>query len=176
MAARDSHYRLTELVEVDDAYVRCQQDRTRRRAHAGARGHRKERGWQIRIVAIEALDSTGKAHIIDFAKRRLHPQAVCHADAPPSIAGLRVQATHTARIISPDQAEHWLPWVHVVISNLKRFLLGTLHGATRRPQPQEYVDEFAYRCNRLFWEERIPYLLLALFVSAAEPAARVTGA
>jgi hypothetical protein len=176
MAARDSHYRLTELVEVDDTYIRCQQDRPRQQAHAGARGHRKERGCPTRIVTIEALDSLGKAHITDLAKRRLQPQAVCHADASPTIARLRVQATHTAKLTSPDQAEPWLPWVHMVISNLKRFLLGTLHGATRRPQPQEYVDEFAYRCNRRFWEERIPYQLLALNVGAAEPAARVTGA
>jgi len=34
-----------------------------------------------------------------------------------------------------------LPWVHIVISNLKRFLLGTFHGVQGK-YLQEYINEF----------------------------------
>jgi len=34
--------------------------------------------------------------------------------------------------------------VHVVISNLKRFLLGTYQGAVQPHRLQEYIDEFVY--------------------------------
>ena len=45
----------------------------------------------------------------------------------------------------------FFPWVHIALSNLKRFLLGTHH----RPQAKHlsrYEAEFAYRLNRR-WQE-----------------------
>ena len=69
-----------------------------------------------------------------------------------------------------------LPWVHIVIANLKRFLLGTFHGAVRPHRLQEYIDEFVYRFNRRYWEEQIPNRLLAHCVGASGPALCGTGA
>ena len=37
---------------------------------------------------------------------------------------------------------------HWAISNLKRWLLGTHHGAVRAKHLQSYLDEFAFRYNR----------------------------
>ncbi|MFY9974667.1 MAG: hypothetical protein WAK53_10445 [Chromatiaceae bacterium] len=56
--------------------------------------------------------------IVDFAQRRLQPDAICHTDAFPSLSGLAVQATHIAKITPPEEADQWLPWVHIVIANL----------------------------------------------------------
>jgi transposase-like protein len=42
----------------------------------------------------------------------------------------------------------WLPNVHLAISLLKRWLLGTHQGAVRPKQLQHYLDEFAFRYNR----------------------------
>jgi hypothetical protein len=41
----------------------------------------------------------------------------------------------------------FFPWVHIVLSNLKRFLLGTHHKPEAKHLPR-YVAEFAYRFNR----------------------------
>jgi hypothetical protein len=128
------------------------------------------------FVAIEALDSLAKAQIIDFAQRRLQADAVCHTDAFRSLSGLAAQATHIAKITPPEEADQWLPWVHIVIANLKRFLLGTFHGAVRPHRLQEYIDEFVYRFNRRYWEEQIPNRLLALCVGTTGPALCGTGA
>ncbi|MEJ2694984.1 MAG: transposase, partial [Candidatus Thiodiazotropha sp.] len=49
------------------------------------------------------------------------------------------------------------------IANLKRFLLGTFHGASHR-YLQDYLNELSYRFNRRFWETEIPYRLLRLCV------------
>ncbi|MBW9267804.1 MAG: transposase [Candidatus Thiodiazotropha sp. (ex. Lucinisca nassula)] len=54
-----------------------------------------------------------------------------------------------------------MTWVHIVIANLKRYLPGTCHG-TGRKYLQGYLDEFAYRFNRRFWESVIPNRLLKL--------------
>ena len=48
----------------------------------------------------------------------------------------------------PNGAAHVvLPWVHRAFSNLKLWLMGTLHGV-RRPHLRRYLDEFTFRWNR----------------------------
>ena len=121
--------------------------------------------WQERYATdIESLASLSKSEIVDFAKRHLHPDAICHTDAFPSLKGLVIHTTHIAKITPPEKADHWLPWVHVVISNLKRFLLGTYQDAVQPHRLQEYIDEFVYRFNQRFWEPQIPNRLLRLSV------------
>ena len=60
-----------------------------------------------------------------------------------------------AKTTPPDLAPEWLPWVHVVIANLKRFILGTYHGVSGEYM-QEYIDGFLYRFNRRYWEKQLP--------------------
>lgn len=87
-----------------------------------------------------------------------------------------MQAVHIAKITPPEEAAQWLPWVHIVIANLKRFLLGTFHGAVRPHRLQEYIDEFLYRFNPRDWEGQIPNRLPALCVGLSGPAPCGTGA
>jgi hypothetical protein len=56
-----------------------------------------------------------------------------------------------------------LTWVHIAISNLKRFLLGTFHGTTKC-YLQNYLNEFCYRFNRRVWEAEIPNRRMRLCV------------
>ena len=176
MGHRDGLYRLTELVEVDDAYLGA--NKTGKAGRGGGRTpvlvaierHAGKPGF----VAIEALPSLAKPYIVDFAKRRLQPGAVAHTDAFSSLTGLTVRCQHIAKITPPEEADEWLPWVHIVISNLKRFLLGTYHGAVRPLRLQEYLDEFVYRFNRRLWEPQIPNRLLSLCVEHLPVALRGT--
>lgn len=59
----------------------------------------------------------------------------------------------------------YLPMVHLVISNLKRTLLGTHKGAILPHHLPAYLNEFVYRFNRRFW--KAPSFLRALGLSAA---------
>ena len=177
MGHRDSLYRLTELVEVDDAYIGA--NKTGKAGRGGGRtpvlvAIEKTEEGKPTYVAIEVLDSLRKPRIINFAKRRLQPGSVSHTDAFSSLQGLAIQSTHIAKITSPEEAGGWLPWVHIVISNLKRFLLGTYHGAVRAFRLQEYVDEFVYRFNRRSWEPQLPNRLLRLCVEHLPVALRGT--
>jgi len=54
----------------------------------------------------------------------------------------------------------WLPLVHLIVSNLKRWLSGTHKGAVRHKHLQAYLNEFTFRFNRRFW--RGPAFLRAL--------------
>ena len=54
----------------------------------------------------------------------------------------------------------WLPLVHLIVSNLKRWLTGTHKGAVTQKHLQAYLNEFTFRFNRRFW--RGPAFLRAL--------------
>jgi transposase-like protein len=48
----------------------------------------------------------------------------------------------------PDTASELLPRVHLVISLLKRWLMGTHQGAVSHKHLDYYLDEFTFRFNR----------------------------
>lgn len=48
---------------------------------------------------------------------------------------------------TPERAAKILPWVHLVASNLKAWLLGTFRGVSPK-HLQRYLDEFSYRLSR----------------------------
>lgn len=55
---------------------------------------------------------------------------------------------HAPRMMTnPEDNKAHLPWVHILISNAKRFILGTHHSVEYL---QSYLDEFAWRFNRRF--------------------------
>lgn len=55
---------------------------------------------------------------------------------------------HSVSRHTPDVGKNLLPHVHRVASLLKRWLLGTHHGAVSHELLQFYLDEFVFRFNR----------------------------
>jgi hypothetical protein len=70
---------------------------------------------------------------------------------------------HEPRVTPSHLVDEWLPWVHIAISNLKTFLLGTFYGVSIK-YLQEYLNEFCYRFNRRFVEKQIHNRLLKLAI------------
>ena len=178
MGNRDSIYRLTEIVEFDDALVGGKKSGKRGR---GAEGKVsvliacENKDGKPGFVAMEAVESVNKVTIHDFAKRRIKASQMVHTDGLPANNGLQPHVTHISKVTPPEMANEWLPWVHVAIANLKRFLLGTFHGTSNR-YLQDYLNEFCYRFNRRFWEAEIPNRLLRLCVDHLPVTCRGTGA
>jgi hypothetical protein len=56
------------------------------------------------------------------------------------------------------------PWVHIALSNLKRFLLGTHHKVEHKHLPR-YVAEFNSRLNRRSMEPDLMIRLLRACIS-----------
>src|SRR5437870_6479352 len=58
--------------------------------------------------------------------------------------------THRVTVLKRGQqsAAELLPRVHLVVSLLKRWLLGTHQGAVSREHLDYYLDEFTFRFNR----------------------------
>jgi len=55
--------------------------------------------------------------------------------------------THDSRVIGKMAAHVFMPWIHRVFANVKRFGLGVYHGFRKR-YLQAYLDEFVFRWNR----------------------------
>jgi transposase-like protein len=164
MGDRDTLYRLTDIIEFDDAWVGGKKQGKRGR---GAEGKVsvlvacENRNGRPGFLAMEVVNSVNMANIQDFARRRIKANQTVRSDALPANHGLAVQVNHVARITPPEMATKWLPWVHIAIANLKRYLLGTYHGTSKR-YLQDYLNEFCYRFNRRFWEAEIPNRLIRL--------------
>jgi ISXO2 transposase-like protein/transposase-like zinc ribbon protein len=69
----------------------------------------------------------------------------------------------------PQNAEDHLPLIHVVISNLKTWILGTHHGRIEVQHLQAYLNEFVFRFNRRFYPMNSFNSVLGLAVKSASP-------
>lgn len=165
MGHRDSLYRLERLVEFDDAFVGGY------RPGKAGRGAANKTALLVAcenraddrpgFASIQAVSSINSDTVTQFARKHLQPGQDIRSDALPALRTLGRDYAHVARVTPPIKAKEWLPWVHTLIANLKRFLLGTFHGI-RQHRVQEYVNEFVYRFNRRFFEQELPHRLLRL--------------
>jgi transposase-like protein len=166
MGHQDSLYRLRGVIELDDALVGGKRAGKRGRGAAGktpilvACEHNDGKPG---FVALQALTSINHETVRQFADRHLDLGQRVHTDALPALNSLTESQHQVAKVTPPAQACEWLPWVHVVISNFKTFILGTYHGVSGQ-YLQEYLNEYSYRLNRRFWEPEIPNRLLRLAV------------
>ena len=79
------------------------------------------------------------------------PSASITTDAYSSYARLPARGyVHTPINVSaqPGEAHEYLPAVHLVFAHVKRWLLGTFHGAVRPKHLQIYLEEYTFRFNR----------------------------
>ena len=167
MGDQNSLYKLTGTIELDDAFVGGK--------HAGKRGRGAAGKTPILVacehndgkpgfVAMKAVASVNKENVRKFAQESIEPGQALNTDAFSALRVLTEEHHHVAKVTPPELVDEWLPWVHIVISNFKSYLLGTYHGVSGQ-YVQEYLDEFCYRLNRRFWEEQIPNRLLRICIT-----------
>ena len=162
MTDRDSEYRLEQLIEFDDAYIGGK--RTGKRGR-GAEGKKpilvavETRQGKAGFMAVEAVDTISKKSVREFLQHHLKEGQTVRTDAFPALNSVEEMHKHQKKIVPAEEVSEWLPLVHVVIGNLKKFLNGTFHGVSFR-YLQEYLNEFSYRFNRRFWEPELPLRLL----------------
>ncbi|MBN2267307.1 MAG: IS1595 family transposase [Candidatus Babeliaceae bacterium] len=162
MADRDNAYRLENVVEFDDAYVGGKRTGKRGRGAAGKKPILvavETRGEKAGFMAVEAVDVISKETVRDFLQNHLKVGQTVRTDAFPALNSVKEMHYHQKKVVPAEEISKWLPLVHVVIGNLKKFLNGTFHGVSLK-YLQEYLDEFSYRFNRRFWEPELPLRLL----------------
>jgi len=155
MARREDELLLFGLVEMDEAYV------------GGKKPGKQGRGAEGKTpVAVMAEQSPGGG--LSLAHMQVVSDvgglSLSHAAAGAVLAGSTIMTdgwssyrrisalgyVHEPHVQeSPRDAVAILPWVHVVVSNFKRWILDVFHGVSPK-HLQSYLDEFCYRLNRRY--------------------------
>jgi len=152
---RSDRTRLSGKVEVDDFYLGGEE-------HTGSTG--RGTGNKILVVAAIELHDSGKLgrvrlgvvtdaskeSLIGFIKNNIEVGSTIITDgwasyAPLSNEGFAHEVYIQTKAVSEEEK---LPHVHLIISLLKRWLLGTHQGAISDKHMQSYLDEYVFRFNR----------------------------
>ena len=154
MQARENLYQLEGFIEVDESFFGGS-------FPGGKRGKGSENKTQVLVQASVGLEQqlqyakmtvieNGKAKTLEKTlQQKTKPGSCLLSDGNPSYNQMHNRGfVHYAKTMRfPEQNDEHLPWVHILIANAKRFILGT-HHSVRSENLQAYLDEFCYRLNR----------------------------
>lgn len=158
---RRERERLRGVVEVDEVYVELG-DRQHPFVRKSLSGKR-ETGQLLVAIAAEVLEPKGigrvrlrripsasQEHVQPFVEESIEPSAKVHTDGSLLYGFLEKGGYAHQRTVVRVGGKMLgsLPVVNRVASLLKRWLLGTHHGALQPAQLDHYLEEFAFRFNR----------------------------
>jgi DNA-directed RNA polymerase subunit RPC12/RpoP len=179
MGIRDREYQLDKIVELDEGFFESvdteksdeEKDEKRKRGRGSQKqskvivmastvhtlkapeNHKKPMKFRyVRMIVVKDL----KAETIDQqVKANIAYNSLIKTDNYKSYTNLKdLVWAHQAETVKPKEATKILPWVHTMISNAKRNLLG-IHHMISKKYFQDYVDEFCYKVNRRYFGENL---------------------
>jgi transposase-like protein/Zn ribbon nucleic-acid-binding protein len=148
--------KLSGVIEVDETYIGSEEK-------DGKRGRGTENKSlvvlgvellkgrnQLGRVRMQVVPDASKKSLQSFIKENVEPGSTVITDGWSSYNSINESGyTH---IVPPKfetaDGKKLLPHVHMIISLLKRWLLGTHQGAVREVHLQAYLDEYVFRFNR----------------------------
>ena len=161
MEERDKQYHIKGRIELDDAYLGGKSKGKRGRGAEGkvpilvaVEKRQTRNGTKPGYVAIRIVKSLSSVEVKDFVDSKIVPWSIIETDAL-SVYGILddLDFVHESFVTENGiKAKELFPWVHLVIGNLKRFILGTHHHADPK-YLRLYVSEYCYRLNRRFHED-----------------------
>ena len=154
---------LTGTVEVDESFLALRRKTGKPRKTRSSKAHNTNHLVPV-AIAVEVLEPKGFGRIRvrrieeptietmePFVHDNIEPVATVRTDGSAVYGNLaRDGVDHDPRVQlgSSKPAHATLPGVHRVASLLKRWLLGTHHGAVDPRHVDYYLDEFVFRFNR----------------------------
>jgi hypothetical protein len=182
MGQRDRKYMLDGMVELDDAFYKTHgenKDKTQLLRGRGSevqskvlvmskiepkqgRPKKHKKSSAFRYVRMVVIPDSSSDTMNQEVKEKLMPQSTVKTDGWKGFNRItEVVNKHISQIVPPQDASKALPWVHTMISNTKRNLLG-IHHNIKDIYLQNYLDEFCYKTNRrYFGKDLFDRLLIA---------------
>jgi len=153
MSRREGELMLLGLIEMDESYVGG--------ARKGKRGRGAEGKTPVAVLAkrsesggfsmahMQVVDSVSGLCLGEVATAGVVPGSIITTDGWGAYRKLPTLGYIHEPVVGEDtgNAAELLPWVHVIISNFKRWILDVFHGVSPK-HLQSYLDEFCYRLNR----------------------------
>jgi len=127
---------------------------------------KRTRGGRIRAAVIP---NASKKTLHAWIEKNVKPGSVVVTDGLAAYEGIEKKGYLHAPILQSRKGVatgQWLPLIHLIVSNLKRWIIGTHKGAVRTKHLQAYLNEFAFRFNRRFWRGPAFLRVLGFMVSA----------
>jgi len=117
---------------------------------------------KFRYVKMLVVDNLKGKTVGEKVSENIQYDTVVKTDNYRSYSKIKEQVwCHIPLTIKPKDAGKVLPWVHTMISNAKRTLLGVHHMISSK-YAQDYLDEFCYKVNRRnFGDQIFDRLLIA---------------
>ena len=104
-------------------------------------------GKRIGRVRMKVIENAKKSTLMPFVRENVEPGSEVITDGWKGYSSLPEEGfTHTVKVMKRDK--NALPHVHLIISLLKRWLLGTYQGAVSDRYLDYYLDEYVFRFNR----------------------------
>lgn len=153
MQRKEGELMLAGVVEMDEAYVGGASKGIRGRGATGKTPvavmcEQNESGG-CDLVHIQVTHDISGLSLGDAATSYITPGSVLATDGLPSYQPLGKRGYDHQPLVTTgaQNPAELLPWVHIVVSNLKRWILDAFHGVSAK-HLQSYLDEFCYRFNR----------------------------
>lgn len=108
-------------------------------------------GPGIGRIRMRVIEDASAASLHPFVQDCVEPGSMLHTDAWQGYSGLdkkEYQREITVLRGRRKEASRLMPRVHRIAGLLKRWLLGTHHGAVAPQQLSYYLDEYTFRFNR----------------------------
>lgn len=174
MAKRENELTLLGLVEMDESYVGGKKPGKRGRGAEGktpvaVMAERSPSGG-LSLAHMQVVERVDGPCLGEAALAAVAPGAVITTDGWGAYRRLSSLGYHHAPVVQgdPKNAGELLPWVHVVISNFKRWIADVFHGVSPK-HLQSYLDEFCYRLNRRYARTDLFRRILNRCVRYTEP-------
>ena len=171
MGLRDDKYEMDGVVELDDAFFKTHNDESSDEPTKRGRGSQEQstvlvmakvdpkpgrprkhkKPSAFRYVKMIVIPNSSSSTMNDTLSTYAKPEVVIKSDGWRGFNKIKkVSAKHIKKIVPPKEASKALPWVHTMISNAKRNLLGINHQ-TKDEYLQNYLNEFCYKTNRRYF-------------------------
>lgn len=143
---------LTGTVEVDESYIGGKKTGKRGRGAAGKSLvviAAEVKDTRIGRIRLNRVPDASAESLEEAVQQAINPGSIIHTDGWKGYCGL--SSFGYTHVVMRDTAEigvNLLPHCHRVASLLKRWLLGTHHGAVSHEHLDYYLDEFTFRFNR----------------------------
>lgn len=174
MGNRDASYTLEGMIEMDEGYFTVSSseiEKGKGKRGRGAAGKKNvavmaestpledpdtgERSNQCRYFKAKVMDSHQAEEINQTIKGSIDEQSIVFSDKSTSYIDISdFVELHVTEKSSEKTTKETLRWVHIMISNAKRNLLGNYHKIKGK-YLQAYLDEFVYKLNRRYFGERM---------------------
>jgi transposase-like protein len=120
-------------------------------------------------VRMNVVPDASAQTLIPWCALNIKVGSLVITDGWPAYNGLENLGYVHRRILQSAKGKKtgaYLPMVHLIVSNLKRWLLGTHKGAVLAHHLPAYLNEFTFRFNRRYWRGPAFHRALGLIVHA----------